>query len=95
LSDLADPWRVIAYTKGGKGPRIIERGTRGQGGYVALWFDDPEAFRGRWGGTRPEVEQTRGNVEEHVFKWARSLMRSRFDPSFAQQSVCSDPSKVQ
>lgn len=92
--DLTDSWRVIAYTKGGKGPRIIERGTRGQGGYVALWLDDPEAFRGRWGGTRAEVEQARSNVEEHVLKTARELMRSRFDPSIAQQPGCTDPALI-
>lgn len=78
LTDLDRAWRVLAYTRDGKGPRIIERGTRGEGGYVVLWFDDPEAFRGRFGGTRPEVEQTRANIEEHVFKWSRDLMRTRF-----------------
>lgn len=84
LTDLDRSWRVLAYTRDGKGPRIIERGTQGQGGYVVLWFDDPEAFRGRWGGTRPEVEQTRANVEEHVFRWSRDLMHTRFGGSAAE-----------
>jgi hypothetical protein len=84
LTDLDSSWRVLAYTREGQGPRIIDRGTPGQGGYVLLWFDDPEAFQGRWGGTRPEVEQTRANIEEHVFKRARDLMRSRFGGSAAQ-----------
>lgn len=89
LTDLDRAWRVLAYTKAGKGARIIERGTRGQGGYVVLWFDDPETFRGRWGGTRPEVEQTRANVEEHVFRWSRDLMRARFGEGAAASRTAS------
>ncbi len=91
LTDLDSSWRVLAVTQEGRGrgPRIIDRGSRGPGGYVVLWFDDPETFRGRWGGTRPEVEQTRANVEEHVFKWARDRMRSRFAASAEPQSPAS------
>jgi hypothetical protein len=92
--DLAAVWRVIAYTKPGKLPRIIERGTQEQGGYVALWLDDPDSFRGHWlGGTRAEVEQTRASVEDHVMKKARELMRSRFDPTVAQ-SPCLAPAPL-
>jgi hypothetical protein len=90
ISELPAPWRVIAYSKQGRKPRIIERGTQGQGGYVVLWLDNPESFRGRWGGTRSEVEQTRANVEDHVIKKAREVMRSRFDPAVAS-APCSAP----
>jgi hypothetical protein len=73
------PWRVIAFTQGRKEPRIIERGKREGGGYVALWLDDPESFRGRLGGTVPKVEETRAKLEEHILDWARYLMYRRYD----------------
>jgi len=65
LSKLSSrgPWRVIAFTQGQKGPRIIERDGRREGGYVVLWLDDSASFRGRQGGTVPKVEETRRNLE--------------------------------
>src|SRR6185295_3631219 len=78
LSSTAS-WRVIAFTQGRKEPRILERGKREDGGYVALWLDDPESFRGRLGGTVPQVEETRAKLEEHVLDWARYLMYRRYD----------------
>lgn len=70
-------WRVIAFTKGRKTPRIIERGNQEQGGYVVVWLDDAECFSGRRGGTVPEVEDARQRVEEHSLYWARLLMARR------------------
>jgi len=82
LSQLSPgPWRVIAFTQGHKEPRIVERGKREGGGYVALWFDDPASFRGRLGGTVPKVEETRGKVEERILDWARYIMYRRYDKS--------------
>jgi curli biogenesis system outer membrane secretion channel CsgG len=72
-------WRVVAYTKGHKDPRIVERSNRDQGGYVILWGDDPESFRGRKGGTVPDVEAVRAKIEGHVLSWARYLMFRRYD----------------
>lgn len=72
-------WRVVAYSKGRKNPRIVERGGRDQGGYVALWCDDPKAFRGPKGGTVPDVEAVRAKIESHVLAWAHYLMYRRFD----------------
>ncbi len=75
-----DGWRVIAFTKNNqKEPRIIERGERGQGGYVAIWLDEPSSFQGRKGGTEPLIEKTRANIEERVIKWSRFLMYQRYD----------------
>ncbi|HSG40840.1 MAG TPA: CsgG/HfaB family protein, partial [Thermoanaerobaculia bacterium] len=67
-------WRVLAFTQGQKNPRIIEYGRKEEGGYVALWLDDPDAFQGRLGGTVPKVQETRANLEERVMNWARLLM---------------------
>jgi hypothetical protein len=74
-------WRVLAYTKPDKGPRIIEHASRESGGYVLLWFDDPRAFLGPLGGKVRKVEEIRKRVEEHAFKWARYMMYRRFDLS--------------
>lgn len=91
VTDLSTPWRTLAYTRKGRRPRIIERGGQVQGGYVALWLDDPQAFRSRWGGTRPKVEETRGRVEDHVMQQARALMRRRFDRSSQALQPCTPP----
>jgi curli production assembly/transport component CsgG len=85
LSAVEGPWRAVAFTQGKKEPRIIERGTRGEGGYVALWLDDPESFRGILGGTVQAVEETRANVEDRVLRWARFLMYRRYDPTSEQR----------
>jgi hypothetical protein len=79
------PWRVVAFTQGHKEPRIIERGKREDGGYVVLWFDDPESFRGRLGGTVPKVEETRAKLEERILEWARYLMYRRYDKNGEQR----------
>jgi Curli production assembly/transport component CsgG len=91
VADLSAPWRILAYTRSGRRPRIIERGGQVEGGYVALWLDDPQAFRSRWGGTRPKVEETRGRVEDHVMQQARALMRRRFDRSSQALQPCTPP----
>jgi hypothetical protein len=78
-------WRVIAFTQGHENPRIIERGQREGGGYVALWFDDPGSFRDRLKGTVPKVEEARGKMEEHLLRWARYLMYRRYDKSGKQR----------
>ncbi len=79
------PWRVIAFTEGRKGPRIVERGEKGSGGYVALWLDDPGSFRGPRGERRPKVEESRARVEERVLAWARYLMYRRYDKGGEQR----------
>ena len=71
-------WRVIAFGKNRRDVRILERGYRDQGGYVAVWLDDPESFRGRRGGTVPQVEEVRSRVEKYVLDWARFLMQRRY-----------------
>lgn len=73
--DSSAIWRVIAFGKNRRDVRILERGYRDQGGYVAVWLDDPESFRGRRGGTVPQVEEVRSRVEKHVLDWARFLMQ--------------------
>jgi hypothetical protein len=88
VSDLSTPWRTLAYTRKGRRPRIVERGGQVEGGYVVLWLDDPQAFRSRWGGTRPKVEEARGRVEDHVMQQARALMRLRFDRSSQALQPC-------
>ncbi len=74
-------WRVIAFTQGRTYPRLIERGKREAGGYVALWLDDPASYYGPLGGTVAEVEETRQKVEERVLDWAHFLMYRRYDKS--------------
>jgi hypothetical protein len=76
--DTASTWRVLAYGKGHRDVRILEKGYRDQGGYVAVWLDRPAAFRGRWGGTVPEVEEARSRIERYVMDWARSVMQRRY-----------------
>ncbi len=72
-------WRVLAFTRGQSDPRIIERGPRGQSGYVAIWLDRPASFRGRLGGTVRDVEAARSAVEKRVLARARYLMYRRYD----------------
>src|SRR5262249_20323951 len=74
-------WRVIAFTQGRKDPRLVERGKKTEGGYIALWLDDPSSYYGPLGGTVTEVEETRGKIEDRVLDWARSLMKRRYDKS--------------
>ncbi|HEV7508930.1 MAG TPA: CsgG/HfaB family protein [Thermoanaerobaculia bacterium] len=81
-------WRVLAFTSGRKDPRIVERGGRDQGGYVALWCERPDVFRGRRGGTVLEVEGVRAKTEKYVFDWARVMMFRRYD-SNQQRAVVS------
>jgi hypothetical protein len=78
-------WRVIAFTRGRQDPRILERGKQDEGGYVVLWLDDPDSFRGRLGGTVPKVEETRARLEERVLEWARYLMYRRYDKTGEQR----------
>ena len=77
-------WRVIAYSKAHSEPRLVERGKREEGGYVALWLDDPASYYGPLGGTVKEVEETRDKVEEHVMDWTHLLMKRRYDKSSEQ-----------
>jgi hypothetical protein len=77
-------WRVIAFTKERSEPRLVERGKREKGGYVALWLDDPASYYGPLGGTVKEVEETRDKVEEHVMEWTHLLMKRRYDKSSEQ-----------
>jgi hypothetical protein len=93
VADLSTPWRTLAYTRKGRRPRIVERGGQVEGGYVALWLDDPQAFRSRWGGTRAKVEEARGRVEDHVMQQARALMRRRFDRSSQASQPCTAPAQ--
>lgn len=75
----ASDWHVVAYKQGRRDPRIIERGSRRKGGYVALWCDSPSSFRSRRGSRVPDVERARAEVERHVLDWARFLMYRRYD----------------
>jgi hypothetical protein len=94
VADLPASWRTLAYTRKGRRPRIVERaGRQDGGGYVVFWLDDPLAFRSRWGGTRPKVEETRGLVEDHVMQQARALMRQRFDRSSQALQPCTAPTQ--
>lgn len=80
--DLASDrnWRIMAFTKERSGPRILEQGGREEGGYVAVWLDQPSLFQSRFLGNRlPAIEQTRATVEGHVVDWARFLMYRRYD----------------
>lgn len=74
-----ESWRVIAFTEGRRAPKVLERGEKKTGGYVALWLDDPSTFRDRSGRAIPKIQETRGKVEERVLKWARYLMYRRYD----------------
>lgn len=76
--DSGGTWRVVAFGKGRKDVRIVERGYRDQGGYIAVWLDDPGSFRGRWGGAVDQVESVRAKVEKYVLEWARFLMNRRY-----------------
>lgn len=40
-------WRVLAFEKKGKRPKILERGPSECGGYVLVWLEDSE-IRSRW-----------------------------------------------
>jgi Curli production assembly/transport component CsgG/Short C-terminal domain len=84
-SGLDSSWRVMAFTTEGKEPRIIERGQREQGGYVAVWLDRPALFRTRLLG-RPviDIERSRAKVESHVVDWANALMARRYDTQPSQ-----------
>lgn len=72
-------WRTVAFARNHESPRIIEKGRRDQGGFVALWCDHPDSFRGRKGKTVPEVEAARAEIERYVIGWARYLMYRRYD----------------
>jgi hypothetical protein len=72
-------WRTLAFSRNNESPRILEKGSREQGGFIALWFDHPDSFRGRKGKTVPEVEAARAAVERHVIGWSRYLMYRRYD----------------
>jgi hypothetical protein len=83
-------WRVLAFTSGRKDPRILERGGRDREGFVALWCDRPEVFRGRRGGTVPEVEGIRAKMERYVFESARAMMLHRYGDE-QRQATASTP----
>lgn len=77
---LGGDWRVLGYAEGRKGPRVFERGDMAQGGYVAIWLDQPALFRSRVMGDRiPQVEAARAEVEKRVVRWARYLASRRYD----------------
>lgn len=85
--DTAQTWRVLAYGKGRRDVRILEKGYRDQGGYVAVWLDRPAVFRGRWGGTVAEVEEARSRIEKYVMDWARSVMQRRYGKADASTAT--------
>ncbi len=93
VKDVGKPgtWRVLAFTSGRKDPRILERGGRDRDGYVALWCDRPEVFRGRRGGTVPEIEGVRAKTERYVFESARAMMLHRYDSDQQQRQAASSP----
>lgn len=74
-----ESWQMIAFTERRRAPKVLERGERKTGGYVALWLDDPSAFRDRSGKAVPKVEENRRKVEERILKWAKYLMYRRYD----------------
>jgi hypothetical protein len=79
-SSLDGSWRVLAYGQGSKRPRLFERGDQAQGGYVAIWLDQPDLFQSRFSGSRiPDVEAARADVEKRVLNWARYLAYRRYD----------------
>lgn len=71
-------WRVAAFGKGRKAPRIIERASDQKSGSVVIWLDDPASFKGRKGGTVQEIEAVRKKLEEYLLKQTRSLLEQRF-----------------
>lgn len=96
VEELSNSWRILAYTRRERRPRIIETVGRQTGaGYIALWLDDPQSFRSRWGGTRPKVEETRAGVETHVLQRARAMMHQRFDRPAQAQQPCVAPASSQ
>lgn len=89
--DATAAWRVLAFGKGHRDVRILERGYRDQGGYVAIWLDRPASFRGHWGGTVAEVEEVRSRIEKYVMDWARSVMQRRYGKADASQTANTTP----
>jgi hypothetical protein len=77
--DTRSSWRVVAYGRNREGVRILERGTREGGGYVAVWCDQPDSFRTARGRTVPQIEAARTEIERHILSWARYLMYRRYD----------------
>jgi curli biogenesis system outer membrane secretion channel CsgG len=84
-------WRVLAFTTNRKDPRILERGGREQEGFVALWCEKPEVFRGRRGGMVSEVEAVRAKTEKYIFDSARAVMLRRYDSSDLQRRAAASP----
>jgi curli biogenesis system outer membrane secretion channel CsgG len=89
--DAVSAWRVVAFGKGHRDVRILERGYRDQGGYVAVWLDHPASFRGHWGGMVAEVEEVRSRIERYVMDWARSVMQRRYGKADASQTSKTTP----
>lgn len=80
-------WVVLAFGKGPKEPRVVERGELAGGGYVAVWLDNPNSFRGRAGQRVAQVEKARGIIESRVLDWSRYLMYRRYDEDGQQRRV--------
>jgi hypothetical protein len=78
---VGSEWRVLAFSRGRKDPRIVERGFRDRGGYVLVWCDDPTAVRGRKREDMSAVEAARAEVAKRALVWARYLMYRRYDSS--------------
>lgn len=76
---LEGEWRVLAYTRGRKDPRILERGARDHGGYVLVWCDEPLALQGRKGADAPALRAARTEVARRALAWARYIMYRRYD----------------
>jgi hypothetical protein len=83
LPELQEPprnslWKVAAFDKGRKAPRILQRMGDQQSGCVVVWLDSPISFRGPKGGTVQGIEAVRAKLEDYVLKQARSLLERRF-----------------
>jgi curli biogenesis system outer membrane secretion channel CsgG len=89
--DAVSTWRVVAFGKGHRDVRILERGYRDQGGYVAVWLDHPASFHGHWGGTIAEVEEVRSRIERYVMDWTRSVMQRRYGKVDASRAANATP----
>lgn len=72
-------WRILAYGHRPEDPRILERGRRGEGGYVLVWGDNPAALKARKARRAPEIEWVRLQVADRAFDWARFLMYRQYD----------------
>ncbi|HEV7784871.1 MAG TPA: SHOCT domain-containing protein, partial [Thermoanaerobaculia bacterium] len=94
MEEPTSGWRVLAYTKPGEEPRIVEHSRPEGEGFAVIWLDRPSLFVSGFLHRRlPAVEENRAKVEKYLFDRTRTLSTRRYGVEQTRQAAQPSPPK--